>query len=101
MRGSAIVLVVDCKGDGGGGVRFETPTADDETIEFYLINQAPNPAPTATATDKDGFGGFFNLPAKSSVVRAYRAEDEVFVGESSFQILANTISYVLVTPAPR
>jgi hypothetical protein len=97
-RGSAIVLVVDCKGDGGGGVRFETPNADDETLPFYLINQAPTAS--ATATDTDGFGGFFNLPVSSAVVRAFREVDDVFVGESSFQVLAGVLSYVLVSPTP-
>jgi hypothetical protein len=70
-------------------------------VAFYLINQAPTPTPTATATDKDGFGGFFNLPAKSAVVRAFRESDDVFIGESSLQILPNTISYVLVGPTPQ
>lgn len=100
-RGSAIVLVLDCGGEGVSGVRFETPTSDSETVQFYLINQAPAPTPTATATDKDGFGGFFNLPVSSAVVRAFREEDDVFIGESSFQILAETISYVLVAPTPQ
>lgn len=100
-RGSAIVLVLDCKGDGVSGVRFETPTSDDETVQFYLINQAPAPTPTATATDKDGFGGFFNLPVSSAVVRGFREVDDAFIGESSFQILAETISYVLVAPTPQ
>lgn len=100
-RGTAIVLVVDCKGDGGGGVRFETPNGDMETLQFYLINQAPTVPPTAKATDKDGFGGFFNLPVSSAVVRAFREEDDVFIGESSFQVIAQTISYVLVAPTPQ
>jgi hypothetical protein len=100
-RGTAIVLAVDCRGDGAGGVRFETPNADAETLPFYLINQSPTVPPTATATDKDGFGGFFNLPLSSAVVRAFREEDDAFVGESSFQILADTISYVLVAPTPQ
>jgi hypothetical protein len=100
-RGTAIVLVVDCRGDGAGGVRFETPNADSGTLQFYLINQAPALPPTATATDNDGFGGFFNLPESSAVVRAFRDEDDVFIGESSFQILAGTISYVLVAPTPQ
>jgi hypothetical protein len=100
-RGTAIVLVVDCSGDGVGGVRFETPNADAETLQFYLINQAPTVPPTATATDSDGFGGFFNLPVSSAVVRAYRDDDDAFVGESSFQVLADTISYVLVAPTPQ
>ncbi len=100
-RGTAILLVVDCKGDAGSGVRFEAPTADAETVQFYLINQAPTIPPTATATDRDGFGGFFNLPVGPSVARAFRAADSVYVGESSFQIVANTISYVQIAPTPQ
>ncbi|MEQ9319477.1 MAG: hypothetical protein RIF41_09985 [Polyangiaceae bacterium] len=100
-RGTAIVLIQDCSGDGVGGVRFETPAADSDTLEFYLINQFPTPPPEATTTDADGFGGFFNVPVGPSVMRAFRDEDDTYVGESSYQILADTISYVLVAPTPQ
>lgn len=99
-RGTAIFLAVDCKGAAAGGVRFETPNADDESIAFYLINQGPVLPPTATATDADGFGGFFNLPVAAAVGRSFRAEDDVYIGESSFQVVANTISYVQLAPTP-
>lgn len=99
-RGTAIVLSIDCGGESGSGVRFESPNADAASLEFYLINQAPTTPPTATATDVDGFGGFFNLPVSAAVVRAYRDSDDVYIGESSFHVLANTISYVQVAPTP-
>jgi hypothetical protein len=100
-RGTAILLAVDCSGVAASGVRFETPNGDGETIPFYLINQAPTIPPTATSTDRDGFGGFFNLPVSAAVARAYRESDNAFIGESSFQILANTISYVQIVPTPQ
>ena len=34
-------------------------------------------------------------------MRAFRDEDDTYVGESSYQILADTISYVLVAPTPQ
>lgn len=101
-RGSSIVLSVDCQGESGSDVRFESQNADSKSLEFYLINQFPTPPPTATATDADGFGGFFNLPeSPSDVVRAYRAKDDVYIGESSFHVLPNTVSYVQVAPTPK
>lgn len=100
-RGTAILLAIDCKGDSASGVRFEAPIADEESIAFYLINQGPVLPPNATATDKDGFGGFFNLPVSAAVARSFRAEDDVYIGESSFQVVANTISYVLISPTPQ
>jgi hypothetical protein len=100
-RGTAILLANDCSGDRGGGVRFECANADDQSQEFYLINQSPVIPPQATATDADGFGGFFNLPPANTVAKAYRDEDDVYIGESSFLVLANTISYVLVAPTPQ
>jgi len=99
-RGTAILLANDCSGDRGGGVRFECPAADDGSQEFYLINQSPVIPPTATSTDADGFGGFFNLPPTNTIAKAYRDSDDAYIGESSFLILANTISYVLVSPTP-
>jgi hypothetical protein len=102
-RGTAILLGVDCQGKSASGVRFETASADSQSVEFYLINQAPTTPPTATSTDADGFGGFFNLPvsAGSSVVKSIREKDGVYVGESSFQIFADTISYVQIAPTPK
>jgi hypothetical protein len=100
-RGTAILLAVDCSGDAAGGVRFECPAADEQSQEFYLINQGPVVPPNATATDVDGFGGYFNLPPSAAVARAIRDEDDAYIGESSFQILANTLSYVLVAPTPK
>lgn len=100
-RGTAILYAIDCSGIAASGVRFETPNADADSIPFYLINQSPTIPPTATSTDRDGFGGFFNLPVSSAVARAFRASDGAFIGESSFQILANTISYVQIAPTPQ
>lgn len=102
-RGTAITLAVDCQGKAASGVRFETASADAQSVEFYLINQAPTTPPTATATDADGFGGFFNLPvgAGSSLVKSVRDADGTYVGESSFQIFADTISYVQIAPTPK
>jgi hypothetical protein len=99
-RGTAIVNVEDCSSIAAAGVSFASPNADMETALFYLINQAPTTPPTANATDADGFGGFLNLPVGTSVVQAIRASDQKLIGQSSFQVLANTLSYVLVAPSP-
>ncbi len=99
-RGTTIDLVVDCQGLAASGVTFEVPAADEATYEFYLINQSPVRPPDATETDKDGFGGFFNLKPGSTLVRAHRASDGEYIGESSFQVLPDTLSYVLVSPTP-
>ena len=68
-----------------------SPNADAASLEFYLINQAPTTPPTATATDVDGFGGFFNLPVSAAVVRAYRDSDDVYIGESSFHVARRSL----------
>lgn len=99
-RGTAILLSGDCQGEAVGGVRFTIATADADSTEFYLINQGPVLPPSATSTDADGFGGYFNLPVGATVAKALRADDDVYIGESSFQVLAETISYVLVLPTP-
>jgi hypothetical protein len=99
-RGTAILLSGDCQGEAVGGVRFTVETADADSTEFYLINQGPVIPPGATETDADGFGGYFNLPTGPTVVEALRAADDVYIGESSFQVLEETISYVLVLPTP-
>jgi hypothetical protein len=97
-RGSAIALAFDCQGNSGAGVSFTCTTADSSTVPFYLINQLPTPTPMATATDVDGFGGFYNLPVGNTIAKSYLKKQ--YIGESSFDILAYTISYVLVAPTP-
>jgi hypothetical protein len=98
--GTTIVLGFDCQGLAAAGVSFETPNTGTMTQQFYLINMLPEKPPTATATDVDGFGGFFNMPVGLAVVKSYRAAGDVYIGESSFAVLAYTISYVLVAPTP-
>lgn len=101
-RGTTILLAHDCQGLSASGVRFECSAADDASTEFYLTNQLPVTPPAATSTDVDGYGGFFNVPTGALVVaRAVRASDGVFIGESSFQVLADTISYVQIAPTPK
>ena len=100
-RGTSILLAVDCQALPANGVSFQSPSIDAMSREFYLINQAPTTPPAATQTDVDGFGGFFNMPVGSAVARSFRASDNTFVGESSFHILAETISYVQIAPTPK
>jgi hypothetical protein len=99
-RGTAILLSFDCQGLAAAGVSFTTADADSMSTQFYLINMFPEVPPMATATDVDGFGGFFNLPTGPAVAESYRAAGDVYIGESSFNVLAYTISYVLVAPTP-
>lgn len=100
-RGTAIILAVDCQGDAASGVSFQSPNADGDSKEFYLIGQAPTTPPNATFTDVDGFGGFFNVAPGAAVARSFRASDDAYIGESSFLILADTISYVQIAPTPQ
>lgn len=100
-RGTAILYGVNCQAKAGIGVRFSVPTADTNSAEFYLVNLVPTAYPTAKATDSGGFGGFFNLPVGQSLVTATRAVDQAYIGESGFQVFANTISYVMIAPTPK
>jgi hypothetical protein len=100
-RGTAILLGVDCQFLPVSGVRFESPNMDAKSKDFYLINQLPTSPPAATETDVDGFGGILNMAVGSAIVRSYRADDEVYIGEATFHILASTLSYVQVAPTPQ
>lgn len=100
-RGTSILLAIDCQGLPVSAVRFESPSVDTNSREFYLINQTVTTPPAGTQTDVDGFGGFFNMPVGTAVARSFRASDSAPVGESSFHVLARTISYVQIAPTPR
>jgi hypothetical protein len=99
-RGTAILYAVDCSGNAAAGVGFSVSTGDSMSALFYLINQFPTLPPSATATDVDGFGGDFNLPTGASIVTTDRASDKAYIGQSSFDVLANTVSYVQIAPTP-
>jgi hypothetical protein len=99
-RGTAIFDAEDCSGNPVAGITFTCPDADSDSQVFYLINQFPELPPMATSTDADGFGGFINLPVGDTNAKSIRASDMKPIGESSFQVLANTISYVLLSPTP-
>lgn len=99
-RGSAIFFVADCSAHAASGVKFSSPEADDKSKLFYLVNALPLLPPGISATDVEGFGGFFNLPEGSAAVEARRASDDAFVGRSSFVVSPNSISFVYVTPSP-
>ncbi len=98
-RGTAIFLVEDCSTNGAAGVTFACSTADAESQSFYLINQ--DPIIKANATDADGFGGVLNLPVGSSIGSATLADGGAYVGQTTFDVLAYTISYALITPTPQ
>jgi hypothetical protein len=99
-KGTSILLGFDCQGLAEAGISFQTTDTDAGTQQFYLINQFPETPPTAKATDADGFGGFFNMPTGSAIAKSYRVAGNEYIGESSFTVLAYTVSYVLVSPTP-
>ncbi len=99
-HGTAILEGVDCEGLPMSGISFKTNVKDSETAAFYLINMLPQEPPMATATDTDGYGGFFNLPPGSAVATSSRESGKQCIGDSSFRIEPYTISYVLVAPSP-
>jgi hypothetical protein len=100
MRGTAILEGVDCQGNPEGGISFQSANADAETVLFYLIAKIPQQPPGTTATDTDGYGGFLNLPVGNTVAKSYKNGGSVYIRESSFDVLMNTISYVLIAPSP-
>jgi hypothetical protein len=98
-KGTAILLVEDCSQNSASGVTFSDSTANSSSQAFYLINQVP--VTTATTTDIDGFGGILNLPPGTSIATATVAATKQTIGQTSFNVLAYTISYALITPTPQ
>src|SRR6185437_15894853 len=94
-RGTTILEGVDCQGQPHEGISFKINVGDSKTTPFYLIDFLPQEPPMATSTDAEGYGGFFNMPVGGAVAKAFVASDKECIGESSFRIEADTISYVL------
>jgi hypothetical protein len=99
-RGTAILEGVDCQGNPEAGISFQSPNTDAQSITFYLVGLLPEQPPMVTATDTDGYGGFFNMPVGNAIGKSYKNGGTVYIGESSFDVLPYTISYVLISPSP-
>ena len=41
------------------------------------------------------------MPVGAALAQSFRAEDDTYIGESSFRVLANTLSYVQIAPTPQ
>jgi hypothetical protein len=69
-RGHFAANAADCSFSGAAGVSFVADSADRTTQSFYLVNGVPVVG-AATATDASAIGGFLNLPARLTLVKAF------------------------------
>ena len=97
-RGVGVVLTDNCNDDRSAGVALETLDGDDETVAFYFRGTLPDPE--ATSTDKQGAGGYLNMPIQFITVRAKLFSTDQFIGETSFSSRAGTLTYVPLGPTP-
>lgn len=97
-RGTLLTITLDCEGSPSAGVRISSPDVDTSSTAFYFVNQIPSP--NTTQTDVSGYGGILYMPPGAGTVESSLAADDRWVGVSSFQIRAGTLTNVAIEPTP-
>jgi hypothetical protein len=95
-RGLILVYTEDCKGTPTAGVRLRTDDVDSAAILFYASGGLP--VPTATMTDKDGYGGYVNVNAGPVTLAGEVPEMQRDLGTVSIVVKPGTISYSRMVP---
>lgn len=95
-RGVAIVLTNNCEDQRSPGVRIESTDIDGQTVPFYFKGSLPKT--DAIETDAQGAAGYLNLPPGVINVDSYRVSTDQFIGSTSFQSRAGSLTYASVGP---
>ncbi len=99
-HGIAIMLTTDCQDERTAGVALSSVSGSDGlTVPFYFNGNLPDPA--GTQTDAEGAGGFLNMVPGIARVQSSRFSTGDFVGDVTFQVRAQTISYVPLGPTTK
>lgn len=95
-RGIVLMSAYDCMQTAAAGITFSSVDADGETTPFYAIDTAPSI--TATATDRDGFGGFINAKAGALSIDGTRSADGRNIGTVSVLVKAGGLTVTRISP---
>jgi hypothetical protein len=99
-HGIAIMLTSDCQDQRTAGVALVSVSGSDaKTVPFYFNGNLPDP--NATQTDAEGAGGFLNLKPGVVKVQASRFATSEYIGDTTFQVRPQTISYVPIGPTTK
>jgi len=95
-RGHMMLIAEDCTGDALAGVSFQTPQADDKSVQFYVRNLLPSTSEKQTA--EIGNGGFLNFPQGTAVINVDRMQDKLHLTTVSIVVRPMFISVAYMRP---
>lgn len=90
-RGLLLLRSVDCSGTPIAGIRYQMNDYDAIRRAYYSVDGLPSTA--ATATDRDGYGGFVNVKPGIVTVAVYDSTDEVMEPSVSLLVRPGTVTY--------
>jgi hypothetical protein len=95
-RGLVYITSFNCAGSQTAGVSLAVAQGDAQTIPYYIIDSLPNKL--ATATDKDGWGGFFNLKPGTATITGQLQDTQRVLGAISLIVRPGTVTYGRMVP---
>ncbi len=95
-RGHMMLIAEDCMGAALAGVSFQTPQADDKSVQFYVRNLLPSTSEKQTA--EIGNGGFLNFPQGTAVINVDRMQDKLHLTTVSIVVRPMFISVAYMRP---
>jgi hypothetical protein len=95
-RGHMMLIAEDCTGDALAGVSFQSPQADDKSVQFYVRNLLPSTSEKQTA--EIGNGGFLNFPRGTAVINVDRMQDKLHLTTVSIVVRPMFISVAYMRP---
>jgi hypothetical protein len=95
-RGLVYVTAVNCAGKQTAGVSLAVAEGDAQTVPYYIIDSYPSR--NATATDKDGWGGFFNLKKGGASVTGQLQDGQRTLGTINLLVEPGTVTYGRLVP---
>ena len=94
-RGHLFLTLLSCYG-GAEHIELSSNGADEDVIEYYVLDGVPSS--DLTQTTKDGSGGFLNFPTGNTAVALTHAKTNVELAKLSYVIRAGFLTAATVQP---
>lgn len=94
--GHLLFIALTCNGQRAPGMRATTDVVSGDTYGFYT-DDSNLPSKTLQSTQKDGVGGFINLPSGNVVVTLRRDSGELVSAHTIF-VRPDTLTIVSIDP---
>jgi hypothetical protein len=97
-RGHVLLGTYDCRHIPAEAITLSSPDADEQTANFYVLNNLPKIG--APATDASGRGGFINMKGGIVAITANVAADNRKIATLSLLVRPGMMTFTSIVPSP-